>query len=84
VTVRTGPARSSARELLADLRAFVAWEGELDALAARVEKVLALHSPGPFYDAERSDGESVTKRLCRQCSVNFPCPTVRLLNGEDR
>ncbi len=42
-------------------------------LNARVEKVLALHSAtGP------SDPDG---NVCRECTDDWPCPTVRLLNG---
>ena len=39
-------------------------------LASRVEKVLALH--------EEWDEQPV----CRGCGALWPCPTVRILNGE--
>lgn len=54
-------------------------------LAARVEKVLALHtqvsnsiSPG------RTPSPYPRPYLrCGECQHKWPCPTVRLLNGED-
>lgn len=53
------------------------WITEQDSLvfhlASRVERVLALHS--------RSAGEDV---YCQGCVDQFwPCPTVRILNGEE-
>ncbi len=42
-------------------------------LAARVEKVLALHR----------EGQTFGRHYCLNCGADWPCPTVRLLNGED-
>jgi hypothetical protein len=47
-------------------------------LAARVEKVLALHKHVP---------QLTNSGFCEQCKetdneFNWPCPTVRILNGE--
>jgi hypothetical protein len=53
-------------------------------LASRVEKVLARHVP---FDVQASDGCMVQR--CRGCHNStgapslWPCPTVRLLNGEE-
>lgn len=44
-------------------------------LAARVERVLALHHP-----SQDRDGKPVG--VCADCGWSLPCPTVRLLNGE--
>lgn len=43
-------------------------------LAARVEKVLALHE-GRGFDGVRY--------YCKACHYESPCPTVRILNGEE-
>lgn len=46
-------------------------------LAARVEKVLALHSIGDV-------GLPPSARpRCGSCREHWPCPTVRILNGEE-
>ena len=46
-------------------------------LASRVEKVLALHHP--------MDAEDTEAGFCFGCieRVKWPCPTVRILNGEE-
>ena len=51
------------------------------ALAA-IRAVVELHTPGPYYEAERSDGETVTNRLCRYCKHNWPCPTIRAIEDK--
>jgi hypothetical protein len=40
-------------------------------LAARVERVLARHKAGKH------------RRVCRHCFGEWPCPTVRILDGEE-
>lgn len=49
-------------------------------LAARVERVLALHKPFDVTDA----GLIPDGQYCDECGVGWPCPTMRLLNGEER
>jgi hypothetical protein len=39
-------------------------------LAARVEKVLTAHAAGGGW-------------ACELCQTHLPCPTVRILNGEE-
>ena len=46
------------------------YHARLAVLASRVEKVLALHRPGALGNA------------CRHCVCTWPCPTIRILNGE--
>lgn len=45
-------------------------------IAGRVEKVLALH---------KTDGSGQEERegQCEGCGEDWPCPTVRTLNGEE-
>jgi hypothetical protein len=68
--------KPSARELVAAI-----WDGSRPGspmeLADRVEAVLALHQPVFRKFTCRTSGQ-----VCRQCNRNYPCPTVRLLNGE--
>jgi len=47
-----------------------------DALSARVEAVLALH--------ERQRMMTVGCVRCNECGQEWPCPTVKALNGEQR
>jgi hypothetical protein len=58
------------RELLDGLAATDVVHPERQLLAARVEAVLALH-----YEPHPKAG-------CDQCDHNWPCPTVRALNGK--
>ena len=44
---------------------------ELDECKVRVEKELARHVCGIF------------RKQCRACGFPWPCPTVRILNGEE-
>lgn len=48
-------------------------------LAARVEKVLALHEEERTWEGGHKD-----IFICTHCRKNWPCPTLRLLNGEDK
>jgi len=43
-------------------------------LSARVKKVLALH--------RREDDIAEAVSFCADCNSDWPCPTVRILNGE--
>jgi hypothetical protein len=43
-------------------------------LAARVERVLALHVVHP---------DRVYGSYCKSCHAKWPCPTVRILDGEE-
>lgn len=36
----------------------------------------AVHSPGPYYEAERGD-ETAINRICRACHRNWPCAFAR-------
>ncbi len=71
----------TARELLEEM----GWPAQrldlippVEDLAARVEKVLTLHSPSKFFKTP----------TCIECSKvtphDWPCPTVCLLNDEDQ
>jgi hypothetical protein len=72
----------TARELLTDISENIAGRpavaGRL--LAARVEKVLALHRKSTMGDSDQFP-------CCAECTeeyrVAWPCPTVRILNGEE-
>jgi hypothetical protein len=46
-------------------------------LAARVKQVLALHIRVPQFGTNEED-----RWFCWGCAQAWPCPTVRLLNGE--
>jgi hypothetical protein len=59
---------------LADLVSMARSSG-LFILAARVEKVLALH--------ERQGMMTAYSVRCINCGEDWPCPTVRLLDGEE-
>jgi len=65
----------TARELMTDLDIT---DYKVEELAARVEKVLALHVRVPQFRTNESD-----RTLCWGCAQNWPCPTVRILNGEE-
>ncbi len=43
-------------------------------LAARIEKVLALHR----------EGQTFGRHYCLNCGADWPCPTMRLLDGEEK
>ncbi len=60
------------RDLLLELKAWGEVPIEVEQLAARVEKVLALHR----------EGQSFGRHYCLNCGADWPCPTVCLLNGE--
>ena len=60
----------TARELCADAAKQDICIPYFEMLASRVEKVLALHRPGALGNA------------CRHCVCTWPCPTIRILNGE--
>jgi hypothetical protein len=49
------------------------WFG-IDGLAVRVQAVLALHVEWHSIDVEPQ---------CDECYRPWPCPTVRMLNGEE-
>ncbi len=51
-------------------------------LAARVEKVLELHVPGGIPELI-SPGPQYCKVCGTALPTKWPCPTVRLLNGEE-
>lgn len=73
----------TARELVSDAQ----WQADHDnvvpyfiLLASRVEKVLALHKPigsGRYKTCEHCGDEQIPE------APFWPCPTVRLLNGEE-
>ena len=44
------------------------------ALVSRVEKVLDLH-----YSTGKDDPDG---EVCVECAGDWPCPTIRILNGE--
>jgi hypothetical protein len=58
----------TARELL-NQHSYENWPKACVALAARVKKVLARHYEG-------------VSGVCQECFNQWPCPTVRALNGE--
>ena len=65
------PSKPTARKLLG------LWERGEDIqteLVTRVEKVLALHRHAP---------EMQWGNVCCHCFKDWPCPTVRILNGEE-
>lgn len=69
--------KPSAKELLADLVCTDATcrdHYSINDLAARMEKVLERHKPMDY-------GDDV--KLCFECHTVAPCPTVRILNGEE-
>jgi len=70
----------TARELLDSnplaLAPFYGWP----VLAARVERVLALHCE---VEGDDSDGSYAVTSVCSECGQPWPCPTRRLLNGEE-
>lgn len=70
--------------------------GKGGVLAVRVEAVLALHTEFKVYDAEDEDQftpDTYLYSVCRECHTDdgevredtdeyeWPCPTVRLLDG---
>jgi hypothetical protein len=70
----------TARELLDEINAGLVMHPGRQAtaeLAARVEKVLALHSP-----TLAGLPPSAIPR-CADCKQEWPCSTVRILNGEE-
>ena len=86
----------TARELLGNLYAATESADEARVLAARVEAVLALHSEFNVYDADDPADYSDATYLytcCRECHTSdgevtewsdegeWPCPTMRVLNG---
>lgn len=42
-----------------------------------VDRVLRLHQPSSFLPGEDPTGE-----VCRKCDEDYPCSTVRALNGD--
>ncbi len=50
-------------------------------LAARVEKVLTFHIEEEWEDL--LGGPPAKTGRCRECDHDWPCPTVRVLNGDD-
>ena len=69
--------------------AVLALLAERDALAAKVERVRALHWPQPYADADlRAVSPSLPKEVCAHCrstgdgAVPWPCPTIRTLDEE--
>lgn len=50
-------------------------------LAARVEKVLSLHVEEREVNAAGLPMEE--SGSCFECGMGWPCPTVRILNGEE-
>ena len=60
--------KPTAKELLTDLDVT---DWKVEALADRVEKVLAMHV------------REVEGFECYTCPARWPCPTVRALNGAD-
>jgi hypothetical protein len=52
------------------------WQKRTEKAEARVEAVLALHKPIEGHPIEHYDGR------CICCSVQWPCPTRRALEGE--
>jgi hypothetical protein len=73
--MRQSVGRPSARELLDTIGAMPAEYMPVDALAERVEKVLARHV--------REETSAPAVSYCFHCEYEWPCPTVRLLNGEE-
>jgi hypothetical protein len=51
---------------------------DMELLAARVERVLALHC-GPSVNFK--DGKPY--EYCPECGYGWPCPTARILDGEE-
>ena len=74
----------TARELVDKLRCFDDETPELvdEILAARVEAVLALHTEDVWED-EVGNNDPAHTGVCGECARDWPCPTVRRLNGED-
>lgn len=73
----------TARELLNGLKkasSRLGVEERADLLAARVERVLALHGE---VEGDDSDGSWAVSPACSHCDSRWPCPTVRILNGEE-
>jgi hypothetical protein len=72
--------KPSARELLDRMKNATGPAGVLDIpagqLAARVERVLALHTKGKIPHRGKGD-------WCLDCDCGWPCPTVRILDGEE-
>lgn len=63
--------KPTARELIEEYRTHTVPSSLrcVEALAARVEKVLEAHKAGGGW-------------ACELCQTHLPCPTVRILNGE--
>lgn len=62
----------TAKELLERLAMTDVVHPERQLLASRVEAVLALHV----------EGRESRRGICSGCGANWPCSTVRLLDGE--
>lgn len=75
----TGEVVRPAMELIERSKWVPVPEVPLSELAARVEAVLELHVPVKHWRGMGHDIEA-----CRECGIEagWPCPTVRLLNGE--
>lgn len=57
-------------------------ERNIERMIAAEERVLAEQPdhefvPGPYYEAERGDGETVTNRICRVCKRSERAPVHR-------
>lgn len=62
----------------------------VDALAAKVERVRAMHRERPYADPElRAGAPSLPAFVCQHCwgqadaAVPHPCPTIRALDGTE-
>ena len=65
--------KPTAKELIESIeQGYVAPTHGYDVLAARVEKVLALHVQG------------IVRKECRQCGFLWPCSTVKILDGKSK
>lgn len=68
----------------------LAVRAERDALAAKVERVRAMHRECPYADPElRAVAPSLPAFVCQHCrgqadaAVPHPCPTIRALDGTE-
>lgn len=76
--VEGGEVKQTANELLDAVRKIEGYRvhSVTHDLAARVEKVLALHVEERTYEGGPAD-----IFVCEHCRKNWPCPTIRLLDG---